>query len=920
MSFATPAADRTWFDFSLQDAPEDTEFGVYAFSGRERLNEPYLFVVELVNSGDNRDMTHCLGKKARLSIRDHSGGTRQVHGSILRMDQLHTANRFTHYRCELVPAFRFLEFTQEHKIFQHLTVSQIIDRVLFKHHFPVEAYDFYLHGKYQAREYCVQYGESDLHFISRLCEEEGISFSFDHSGDREKICFSDAWGGRPISGDASIRFYPGSGHREDTAVISRLTLQRRIVSDQSTYQEWDFTHPSLDMTGHDEEPDWRQAPVPPAMQLETYQFPHLYQSPAEGARYAFLQLKRQLTWSTWIEVESDASRFVPGFLFSLHGHPRQDVNRQWTIVEVEHTGKQPGALRQEAPEDRGLEYQAKVTAIPHDVRFIPEVRHPKKRINGLQSALVTGPQSEEVYCDKYGRVKVRFHWDRLGTRNENTTCWIRAAGLLAGAHFGSVHLPRVGQEVMVEFMEGDPDRPVITGRWYNADHMPPWQQPGQKTLSGIQSREFGSRGRNQLVFDDTKGQIQAQLSSDHGLSQLNLGHLTRINHGVGRKDFRGEGFELRTDEWGVIRAGRGLFLTSVGQRQAQGHHKTLEETRTALDEAADSHKRSVELAEKHLAQDEGTDGAVVARALRIQADEIRGPGMKHQEISAPHILFSSAEDAAFTAAGTGHWHSETDVAISADGHGSISAGGGFLASAMDKVRLFAHSLGMRFMAAEGKVQIQAQSADLDAIAAQVASLVSASGGIRISSPKTITLSAGGSYLKLGINGIEHGTAGAFTVHAANHNLLGPRDKDWLKPVLPQADGEREEPPHLLKFAFHHTPDHRGIGREKYTVFCKGEEFATGYTDENGSFAFEYDPEELEYDIELSGEHRFHIRVGETNSEGEDGLKERLLRDGFRARKDNSYSMGSEHIFRAWRAISGKGAKIDQEKSGGGGAS
>ncbi|MDR2819601.1 MAG: type VI secretion system tip protein VgrG, partial [Desulfovibrio sp.] len=522
-----PDADTSWFTFTAQSGPPGG-FAVYEFSGMEGVCKPYEFQIELVSRSANVDITALLGTPACLSIADRSGGTRLVHGLISQMQQLHTANAFTHYQCVLVPRLWFLGQITDHRIFQNLSVVEIIQRILREQGFKDEEIFFELFYTYKAREYCVQYGETVLHFITRLCEEEGIYFYFEHTENLHCLHLRDYKGGSNIAGEWDIRFFPGSGQVADTAVISRLDLYHGVKSNASMYKEWNFQTPKLDITAKEREPDIQKAPVPPGMLLEQYQYPHLYDERDRGNRYARLQLDRQLTFSKWIECESDVTRFLPGYTFSLHSHPRDDANRDWWIVSVEHRGEQPEVLEHESPDDRGLYYKAKVKALPDDTRFVPETKHKKVRIDGLQSAIVTGPANEEVYCDEYGRVKVQFHWDRLGQHDETTTCWVRVADTWAGTNFGFIQVPRIGQEVMVEFMEGDPDRPVITGRVYNAALRPPWQLPQQKTLSGIQSREFKAGRRNQLVLDDMQNQIQAQLSSDHNLSQLNLGYITRI--------------------------------------------------------------------------------------------------------------------------------------------------------------------------------------------------------------------------------------------------------------------------------------------------------------------------------------------------------------------------------------------------------
>jgi type VI secretion system secreted protein VgrG len=214
--------------------------------------------------------------------------------------------------------------------------------------------------------------------------------------------------------------------------------------------------------------------------------------------------------SAWVDVTTDASRMTPGYVFELFGHRRQDYNAKWWAVRVEHRGEQPQVLEHEAP-DRGMMYAAKVRAIPNTTRFIPASDHPRKIIQGVQTAIVTGPDGEEIFPDQYGRVKVQFHWDRLGCRDENTTCWIRVSQGWAGGQFGNMAIPRIGQEVLVTFLEGDPDRPVVTGRVFNSANPVPYPLPANKTRTVFKSMttpgiQGESRGFNELRIEDKKGQ------------------------------------------------------------------------------------------------------------------------------------------------------------------------------------------------------------------------------------------------------------------------------------------------------------------------------------------------------------------------------------------------------------------------------
>ena len=506
-----PPANSAWFTFRTQQG----DFAVYAFSGEETVSRPYEFFIELVSRSSNVDIVSLLGTPACLSITDRSGGTRLVHGLISEMQQLHTANRFTHYRCTIAPRLWFLDKIRDHRIFQELSVVDIIQKILKEAGFTAEDYSFKLFYEYEPREYCVQYGETYLHFISRICEEEGVYFYFEHTESTHCLCFCDREGGPKIAGNPALRFFPGSGSRPDTAVIARLKLRHQVNSNAAVYRDWNFEKPRLDLTVKDQENDPEKAPRPPGMRLEHYQYPHLYQLRAPGEKYAKLQVMRQLTFSKWVECQSDVSRYLPSYTFTVHSHPREEVNEGWWVYSVRHEGEQPAVLEHEAPDERSLNYRSHVTAIPEMVRFVPALEHPKSLVPGQQTALVTGPEGEEIYPDKYGRVKVQFFWDREGKWNEKTTCWIRVSQGWAGSQYGTMAIPRVGHEVIVSFLEGNPDRPLVTGRVFHALNMPPYALPDNKTRTVFKSLSSpGGGGYNELRVEDKKGEEEIYLHAE----------------------------------------------------------------------------------------------------------------------------------------------------------------------------------------------------------------------------------------------------------------------------------------------------------------------------------------------------------------------------------------------------------------------
>ncbi|HCF6703923.1 TPA: type VI secretion system tip protein VgrG, partial [Pseudomonas aeruginosa] len=266
----------------------------------------------------------------------------------------------------------------------------------------------------------------------------------------------------------------------------------------------------------------------------------------------------------------DDPRLIPGHAFALEGHPRADFNAWWRPVRVVHRGTQyAGQEEESADAPLGVSYDLRAELVPEDVEWRPAPL-PRPRIDGPQIATVVGPAGEEIHCDEWGRVKVQFPWDREGRHDEFSTCWIRVAQNWAGADWGHMAIPRIGQEVIVDYLDGDCDQPIVTGRTYRATNRPPYALPDHKILSTIKSKEYKGSRANELRIDDTTAQISAALMSDHGASALHLGYLTHPRPEGGKP--RGEGFELRTDEHGAVRAAKGLLLSTEEQLRAGAGH------------------------------------------------------------------------------------------------------------------------------------------------------------------------------------------------------------------------------------------------------------------------------------------------------------------------------------------------------------
>ena len=447
-------------------------------------------------------------------------------------------------------------------------------------------------------------------------------------------------------------------------------------------------------------------------------------------------------------------------------------------------------VSQETGSHQNFKVQVRFLVQPGNEQVRPD-RLLKKPHAPTQTATIVGPEGKEVWVDQYGRVKIQFHWDMYGARDENSSCWVRVSNPWQGTNFGGVHHPRIGQEVIIDFFHHDPDMPYVSGRTVNPDHMPLWELPSQYVLSGFKSKEIDGSQNNHLIMDDTPKEVQVQLTSDHGLSQLNLGYITRIPDVSGRKDYRGQGFELRTDNWGAIRAAQGMLITTEGRNKGAKHQRDMPETHKRLVEAQQIHKNMGEVAAQNQAMDETHDQIDVSKALEQQNQAIKGSddATSLPELTAPHIVVASPAGIETTTPESMHLHTGEHIAMTSGNHTSIVSNKSFLVSAVEAVRMFAYKAGMKLIAASGDIDIKALKDNLNAFAKL--NITQTANKIIITAKEEVVINGGGSYSKWNGGGIEHGTAGAWVEHAATHLMPGPKSKGTAFPALKPGKGNLE---------------------------------------------------------------------------------------------------------------------------------
>ncbi|WP_122466283.1 type VI secretion system tip protein VgrG [Pseudomonas viridiflava] len=522
-------ANATHISLTLEGISVD--FQVLAFVGREALNQPYCFDIELVSARPDIALEELLHKRACLTFGATGKGV--IHGLVYRIEQGDSGKRLTRYSISLVPQLAYLRHNHDQQIFQQLSVPKIIAQVLEARGILADAYRFQLGAVYPERDYCVQYDESDLHFIQRLCEEEGIHFHFQHSASGHTLVFGDDQTVFPKL--APVSYQQDSGMAAEQPVIKRFNLRLETRSTRVSRRDYDFEKPSVLPES--------SAKSEFAPDLEDYDYPGRFTDRARGKQLATRALERHRSDYRLAEGKGDEPTLVSGHFLALNEHPRAEWNDLWLLLEVIHEGKQPQVLGEnitsdvtDNKDDFHQGYRNRFLATPWDAHFRPALEHPKPKVLGSQTAIVTGPAGEEIHTDPYGRVKVQFFWDREGQSDGNTTCWLRVANGWAGSAYGAIAIPRIGMEVLVTFLEGDPDQPLITGCLYHKENLVPYELPANKTRSTFKTLSSpGGQGYNEFRIEDRKGAEQIYIHAQRDWDE-NIEHDQKIHIGNERHD------------------------------------------------------------------------------------------------------------------------------------------------------------------------------------------------------------------------------------------------------------------------------------------------------------------------------------------------------------------------------------------------
>ncbi len=477
----------------------------HAMHGREELSRVSEYQVDLLSAKGDINSNQILGKSVTIQLMLQDDSIRHFNGYVTRFSQGGMHGKYRRYYATVRPWAWFMSRTADCRIFQEMTVPDIVKKIFSEH--PTAKFKDELTGSYSTWTYCVQYRETDLNFVCRLMEQEGIYFFFTHDDGQHTLVMADSCSAHEAcQGDPVPFIAPEDVSRADIERIHTWTLTQEIQPGVYVHDDYDFERPSVELRARKAVP----REFTPS-DSEIYDYPGEYLQKADGEASAAVRIDEFAAQFETAQATANVRPISVGSLFTMDKHPRDDQNREHLVVSA--TYDLEFSDYEALPERGGADYACSFVAMSSKQQFRPKRLTTKPSVQGPQTAVVVGPSGDEIYTDKYGRVKVLFHWDRVGekAKDENSSCWVRVSQPWAGKAWGGIAIPRIGQEVIVDFLEGDPDQPIITGRVYNAEQMPPYALPANMTQTGIKSRSSKGGGPdnfNEIRFEDLKGSEQ----------------------------------------------------------------------------------------------------------------------------------------------------------------------------------------------------------------------------------------------------------------------------------------------------------------------------------------------------------------------------------------------------------------------------
>ncbi|MES3023306.1 MAG: type VI secretion system Vgr family protein [Pseudomonadota bacterium] len=823
-----------------------------------------------------------IANPVELQFVTDTGGLRAVSGIVSGAVEGHGDGGLATYQLIVRDAFSLLEKTCNTRVFRNLSEVDITSVVLseWRQANPVaaRAFDFDVgHLKsYPAREFTMQYNESNAAFLRRLWKRRGLAWFVQPGRATEKgsdqtclhtlVLFDDAMSLKENSAGV-VRFHRDDGTEQRDTITSWHAV-RTLTAGNVTRRSLDYARSwsmGSQTVGHN---DQGKLGNQFASSLDDYlvDVPHAGADASDYDRLGVLRMQRLEYESKFFQAESGVRSLACAEWNLVKGHPELDSHpaheREFVITElrVEAENNLPKTLDdrvrrlfalnhwssdklEQASAERGMRYTNRFTCVRRGIPIVPsyDPRIDLPRTE-TQSVTVVGPVSEEIHCDQFGRVKVRFpacrptdheHAHGAGASDsDRDSAWLRVSSAWAGAQFGAISLPRVGDEVIVVFLGGDPDKPLIIGRVHGAKTPPPSFSrtsvlPGDKHLSGIVSQEGKARRRNQLRMDDTPGQISAQLESEHGHSQLNLGYLTHPRRD-GKAEPRGEGAELRSDQAVSIRGGNGVFISADASVRAAGRQLERDGLNGLAEALTGIQKQLAELADTHNAgRTDGEPLAQLAGHLKQWEEGSNIDGEKPDAVGGKPIVAIEAPAGLLLGSQSNvSIGAQTHVDVLSVGNTQISVGRKLMLHAMQSISLFAHKLGVKLIAASGKVEIQAHEDNVEITSAKRIILI-ASEEIVFQAPK-VTVVTQGAQAVYGEGAISHKCTGGYAVNSTDVSFTGPTDSEPPRMRMP-----KEVPAHEQRVRIVDLNTGEPMPKQRFQATMEDGQVIEGTTDEMG---------------------------------------------------------------------------------------
>ncbi|NIE66301.1 type VI secretion system Vgr family protein [Burkholderia sp. Ax-1719] len=787
---------------------------------------------------ERQDSLRVSRDRRSITTTSTGAGTRHINGIVASARVLSNDGFEIVYEFVVRPSFSLAALKQDSRFFSG-SIVQILEDVISRYgqiEWRIGS------SRYPQRDYIRQAWETDWQFFLRLCEEWGFIVWFEHHGREHTLVIADTANAcrKHERAYETLRYHSGEGHIDEEH-ISELTLTSTVTPGVVTVQDHSYIQPHLNRYSVPFRAEYRDPRNTANADQEIF----------TRADFALPKTRRDAPYdeSNWRETAREFARIKleairaeglraqakgalrgieSGKTLTVTHHPHQAANGEYLVigckVDICATGTTSSSTREYAVT---ASFEMRPLGEPYRMPHIT----PRPIIGGFEYAVIVGPENAEMFVDEYNRALVQFDWDRTGQYDGKSAIWVRLATQWQGNGMGTVTHARCGQQVLVGYMHGDPDRPVIVGFVVDENNRPPWKMPANQALSGMVSKSLGlGTQTNHLALDDTQGQMQAQLASDHGKSSLSIGYITRIDGNTGRQDSRGEGFELRTDQHGGIRAALGLLLTTWGRKLAAGKVKEMGETIGQLTAARDLHESCVAQAQRHDAIDAHADQSDVLSAIKDANARLKGGLANGQnsfpEFEQPDIALSSAANLHTASAGNTHIVSERHSALTAGGHLSIASGKSFFVSVRERLAFYAQKAVT--IITPGPVHFQSRNSSLMQSAQDDLSITSTNGIVRIAGKNGVDILCGGTLLRLRPEGLTGYTGGDFLVHAANHGTNDPQPMPVDFPVSPDKPG---------RFAAHHVLVEDGGGfavpNQPYRLTLDDGQMISGVTNELG---------------------------------------------------------------------------------------